>query len=195
MKLTDRYKFLEPVAGGKVSTFLARDSSSGKRVLVHIFKSQPLGTGQPSALSVLEMFRRLAPNPPGLVLQAGTDEKDYRAYIIAEVPAAVALQEWVRLYKLHSNTTQTNDAEAEPGVLEPSSEFSIGSGGATTVPLESIEGTEGMIYPTKLSAFPMPAPSDSGSQREAPEKLPEAGADRAVPFGASSEESADKPGK
>ena len=68
MKFGEKYELLESLTTGAVETFIANDKVRGERVLVHILHGDPQKPNQPTVQWVLDSFRRVAPEPVGLVL-------------------------------------------------------------------------------------------------------------------------------
>ena len=67
MKFGEKYELLESLTTGAVETFVANDKIRGERVLVHILHGDPQKPNQPTVQWVLDSFRRVAPEPVGLV--------------------------------------------------------------------------------------------------------------------------------
>jgi hypothetical protein len=106
MKFANKYELFELLTTGTVETFLARDSKSSERLLVHIFESAQQRTDQPTIQWVLESFRGVAPVPPGLVVDAGRYTGTAYAYLVTKLPEEAALQAWVKSYEAHQKTRQ-----------------------------------------------------------------------------------------
>jgi hypothetical protein len=121
MKFGEKYELLESLTTGGVETFVANDKVRGERVLVHIIEGEAQKPNQPTAQWVLEAFRRVAPEPPGLVLETGRYSGTLYAYLVTKMPDEAALQGWVRLYR--SQARETQEIPASPGKLTPESEF------------------------------------------------------------------------
>ena len=75
-------------------------------MLVHILHCDPQKPNQPTVQWVLEAFRRVAPEPVGLVLEAGRYSGTLYAYLVSKLPEDAALQGWVRQYKAQAQDTQ-----------------------------------------------------------------------------------------
>jgi len=106
MKFGEKYELLESLTTGGVETFVANDKVRGERVLVHILHCDPQKPNQPTVQWVLEAFRRVAPEPAGLVLEAGRYSGTLYAYLVSKLPEDAALQGWVRQYKAQAQDTQ-----------------------------------------------------------------------------------------
>ena len=106
MKFANKYELFEAVTSGRVETFFAKDLASGERVLLHIFEAPEKKPEQPTVLWVLESFRRVAPNPPGLVLETGRYSGTTYAYLVTKLPDNAALKLWTRSYESPGAETQ-----------------------------------------------------------------------------------------
>lgn len=107
MKFADKYELSDAVTSGRLETFLGRDVGSGERVLVHIFDAPVKQPGQPTVMWVLESFRALAPEAPGLVIAAGRYDGTNFAYLVTRVPDEAALRQWKQNYE--SSTAETRE--------------------------------------------------------------------------------------
>jgi len=128
MKFGEKYELLESLTTGGVETFVANDKIRGERVLVHILHCDPQRPNQPTVQWVLEAFRRVAPEPAGLVLEAGRYSGTLYAYLVSKLPEDAALEGWVRQYKAQAQDTQefprptanpTPESEASTAELSP----------------------------------------------------------------------------
>lgn len=106
MKFGEKYELLESLTTGGVETFVANDKIRGQRVLVHILHCDPQKPNQPTVQWVLDAFRRVAPEPAGLVLEAGRYSGTLYAYLVTKMPDEAALQGWVQLYRAKAPDTQ-----------------------------------------------------------------------------------------
>lgn len=106
MKFGDKYELLDSLTTGSVETFVANDKVRGERVLVHILHCDPQRPNQPTVQWVLDTFRRVAPEPAGLVLEAGRYSGTLYAYLITRLPDEAAVQAWVKQYKAQARDTQ-----------------------------------------------------------------------------------------
>src|ERR1700681_699952 len=106
MKFGEKYELLDSLTTGGVETFVANDKIRGERVLVHILHCDPQRPNQPTVQWVLEAFRRVAPEPAGLVLEAGRYSGTLYAYLVTKMPEQAALANWVRLYQGQGRDTQ-----------------------------------------------------------------------------------------
>ncbi len=105
MKFANKYELFEAVTSGRVETFFARDMASGERVLLHIFDAPEKKPDQPTVLWVLESFRKVAPDPPGLVLETGRYSGTTYAYLVTKLPDSAALKSWTQSYESHLKET------------------------------------------------------------------------------------------
>ena len=106
MKFANKYELFEAVTSGPVETFFAKDLASGERVVLHIFEAPEKKPDQPTVQWVLESFRRVAPDPPGLVLETGQYSGTTYAYLVTKLPDDAALQRWTQSYQSHEKETQ-----------------------------------------------------------------------------------------
>jgi len=114
MKFGEKYELLESLTTGAVETFVANDKVRGERVLVHILHGDPQKPNQPTVQWVLDSFRRVAPEPVGLVLETGRYSGTLYAYLVTKLPEETALRGWVRQYKAQARDTQEMPAPAAP---------------------------------------------------------------------------------
>jgi hypothetical protein len=119
MKFGDKYELLDSLTTGGVETFVANDKVRGERVLVHILHCDPQRANQPTVQWVLESFRRVAPEPAGLVLETGRYSGTLYAYVVTKLPEDAALRTWVQQYKAQARDTQ--EVPAPPAVPTPES--------------------------------------------------------------------------
>jgi len=105
MKFANKYELFEAVTSGPVETFFAKDLASGERVVLHIFEAPEKKPDQPTVQWVLESFRRLAPDPPGLVVETGQYSGTTYAYLVTKLPDDAALQRWTQSYQSHEKET------------------------------------------------------------------------------------------
>jgi hypothetical protein len=107
MKFLNKYELMEPVTSGAVETFVAREISSGERVIVHMFAGSEVLPDKPALQWALQSLRGLAPTPMGSVIEGGRYEQTSHAYLVTKFPAdPVALQHWIRFYRLQAEATQ-----------------------------------------------------------------------------------------
>jgi len=106
MKFGEKYDLQESLTTGGVETFIANDKIRGERVLVHILHCDPQKPNQPTVQWVLESFRRLAPEPAGLVLETGRYSGTLYAYLVTKLPDDAALHTWVQQYESRARDTQ-----------------------------------------------------------------------------------------
>jgi hypothetical protein len=117
MKFADKYELFEAVTTGRLETFTGEDVARGERVLVHIFDAPIKKADQPTVLWVLESFRALAPEPPGLVIATGRYGATSYAYLVTQVPDDLALQQWKRAYE--SSTAETHEIPVPQEAIAP----------------------------------------------------------------------------
>jgi hypothetical protein len=110
MKFGEKYDLQESLTTGGVETFVANDKIRGERVLVHILHCDPQKPNQPTVQWVLESFRRLAPEPAGLVLETGRYSGTLYAYLVTKLPEETALRRWVQQYESQPRDTRETPA-------------------------------------------------------------------------------------
>jgi hypothetical protein len=106
MKFSEKYELRESLTTGAVETFVANDKVRGERVLVHIVECAPQTSEQNSAAWALESFRKLAPEPPGPVLETGKYRPPKYAYVVVKPSDEAAIKAWVRRYELLAEETK-----------------------------------------------------------------------------------------
>jgi hypothetical protein len=114
MKFGDKYELVNSVTVGPVETFVAKDIRRGESVLVHILECGEQKPNQPTVQWVMEAFRSIAPEPAGLVLEAGRYSGTLYAYLVTQLPEEDALRRWVERYKLQMQETQEIAAPLPP---------------------------------------------------------------------------------
>jgi hypothetical protein len=127
MKFANKYELFEAVTSGRVETFFAKDLASGERVLLHIFEAPEKKPDQPTVQWVVEAFRKVAPDPPGLVLETGRYGATTYAYLVTKLPDNAALQHWTQSYESYVAETQEVAIWSEgisPGPPAASKDFS-----------------------------------------------------------------------
>ena len=118
MKFGEKYELLESLTTGAVETFIANDKVRGERVLVYILHGDPQKPNQPTVQWVLDSFRRVAPEPVGLVLETGRYSGTLYAYLVTKLPEETALRGWVKQYKAQARDTQEIPAPLAPPTPE-----------------------------------------------------------------------------
>ncbi len=83
-------------------------------MLVHILHGDPQKPNQPTVQWVLDSFRRVAPEPVGLVLETGRYSGTLYAYLVTRLPEEAALRSWVKQYKAQARDTQEMPAPSAP---------------------------------------------------------------------------------
>ena len=98
MRSIGKYDLLEAIAGGDVEVFLAEEIRTRLRRLVCIigWKDDPK---PPSTRDILQTFRRLAPDPPGVIIDSGQDAASRCVYLVTSYPSdPLAIETWVKAY-------------------------------------------------------------------------------------------------
>ena len=129
MKFAEKYELLESLTTGTIETFAANDKVRGERVLVHIVECAPQKPDQTTAEWALESFRKLAPDPPGPVLETGKYSGVKYAYVVTKPADETMVRAWVRRYelqvedtketKVHTLKTEFSAPAAAPRVAPP----------------------------------------------------------------------------
>jgi len=112
MKFSEKYELLETLTTGAIETFVANDKVRGERVLVHIVECAPQKDDQTTTEWVLQSFRRLAPDPPGPVLETGKYSGVKYAYVVTKPVDETLVKAWVRRYELQAEDTKETKAHA-----------------------------------------------------------------------------------
>jgi len=188
MKFAEKYELLESLTTGAVETFFANDKVRGERVLVHILRCDPRKPTQPTVQWVLEAFRRLAPEPTGLVLEAGPYSGTLYAYLVTKLPDEAALRVWVLQYEARPRDTQeipapvplrAPEAAAPPADIPPKQSSPVA--GPVTQLLRSFElppkpGASSAptkpMEPTLRSPSPQPPPAQPRQPQPPPNVNP-----------------------
>ena len=124
MKFTAKYEIVELLASGRVSTFLVRDRTTQDEFVVHTFDCPAMPPGNSQQPGIFKHFASLAPSPAGRILEVGFDEASASAYVVTNLPAAAALQNWIRSYRAFAEgkaagaTTVDENATAELSATE-----------------------------------------------------------------------------
>jgi len=184
MRFLDKYELLEPVSGGPVETFTARDLKTGQRLIVHLFSVPDMPLLDLNVERAVELFSRIAPAPLEPVVAGGRYEQTSHAYLITEIPAEASdLQGWITSY--HANMRSTAVPEGLPNSEDKAQlkgvnlmgDFTRAFLSAATADLDIKEGAErsdgwssrpaGPFSKEFLSGFE-PAPADPGTVPKAP---------------------------
>src|ERR1700689_3887480 len=149
MKFGEKYELLESLTTGAVETFVANDKVRGERVLVHILHGDPQKPNQPTVQWVLDSFRRVAPEPVGLVLETGRYSGTLYAYLVTKLPEETALRAWVKQYR-----AQARDTQEIPGPPAPPTPESK----AQTAEVAVKDLPQRPVSVTPVPGFPAPVP-------------------------------------
>lgn len=199
MKFGEKYELLESLTTGAIETFAANDRIRGERVLVHIVDCAPQKPDQTTAEWVLESFRRLAPEPPGPVLETGKYSGTKYAYVVTKPADETALKAWIRRYELQAQETketrvhaieaESSGTAAIPPVASPVLTPSA-SKGPGQAPGQMTQLFRDFDTLAKSKAREPIAPAQPRSQAGASTSLPgESGLHAAVPWDAASAKS------
>jgi hypothetical protein len=164
MKFVEKYELLESLTTGAVETFVANDKLRGERVLVHILDCEPEKPNQPTVQWVLESFRRVAPEPAGLVLETGRYSGTLYAYLVTKMPDAAALRGWVEQYKAQVRDTQ----EIPVPVAKPTPESQAPTAAVTPAEPPRVPGLVTQLFRDFDLKAKSGAPSPPPKQTEEP---------------------------
>jgi hypothetical protein len=173
MKFLNKYELMEPVTGGAVETFVAREIASGERVIVHMFAGSEVLPDKPALQWALQSLRGLAPTPMGSVIEGGRYEQTNHAYLVTKFPAdPVALQHWIKFYTLQAQSTQPTlgtpvplpstvrlkpaQSGSEKTNQQPVGEFTKAFFGSATADVDS-QSSSSSHTPSEREAVPDPA--------------------------------------
>ena len=126
MKFADKYELFDAITTGRLEAFKGREVASSKPVLVHIFEAPVKRPDQPTVQWVMESFRVVAPEPPGLVIATGRYDGTSYAYLVTQVPDDAALQRWTEAYESSNATTRevSIDRKVIEAATPPTAAFS-----------------------------------------------------------------------
>ena len=124
MRSIGKYDLLEAIAGGDVEVFLAEEIRTRLRRLVCIirWKDDPK---PPSTRDILQAFRQLAPDPPGVIIDSGQDAASRSVYLVTSYPSdPLAIETWVKAYevfaeKRRGDASKGSDEVTQGFVSEP----------------------------------------------------------------------------
>jgi hypothetical protein len=114
MEFSEKYELMESLTTGAVESFAAKNKARGERVLVHILQCDPQKPNQPTVQWVMEAFRKVAPEPAGIVIETGRYGGTAYAYVVTTLPDDAALHAWVQRYNAQNLETQ----DLEPQQIE-----------------------------------------------------------------------------
>jgi hypothetical protein len=164
MEFADKFELSDEVTTGRVETFVGRDVANGERVLVYIFDAPPKKPGQPTVQWVLESFRAIAPDPPGVVVATGKYAGTTYAYLVTQVPDDVVLRQWTQSYE--SFATGAREIPIRPKNIPVESAVTLSFSRANERGAE----TQGPAHPpadaARFSGLPSPAEIDANVSME-----------------------------
>jgi hypothetical protein len=112
MEFSEKYELMESLTTGAVESFAAKNKARGESVLVHILQCEPQKPNQPTVQWVLEAFRKVAPEPAGVVLETGRYSGTTYAYVVTTLPDDAALRAWVQRYNEQNPETREVETHA-----------------------------------------------------------------------------------
>jgi hypothetical protein len=169
MKFANKYELFESVTSGRVETFFAKDLASGQRVLLHIFEAPEKKPDQATVQWVLESFRKVAPDPAGLVIETGRYSGTTYAYLVTKLPDTATLERWRESYEASAIKIQAIATRSEPALpahpakgrdLSPPSER----------PLDKSTPLRHASPPGEITAAFSPSPANARSEASSPGK-------------------------
>jgi hypothetical protein len=96
MRFLNKYDLQEPTTAGPLKIYEASETETGRRLLIEILEWQEV-PAEASTLHILERFSQAAPDPPGIILDAGRIEQTNQIYLVTTFPADLSsLQRWVK---------------------------------------------------------------------------------------------------
>jgi hypothetical protein len=114
MRFLNRYDLQEPITAGPLKVYEALEPDTGVRRLIQILEWKEV-PAEVSTLQVLEQFRQTAPDPPGIILDAGRIEKTNQIYLVTSFPAdPSSVQRWVNSYLAKSGAVATEPMPVVP---------------------------------------------------------------------------------
>ena len=85
MEFLSKYELRERITSGPIEVFLSQELRTGLSRLVHVLEWKE-NSEDLSSQEILELIRRWAPEPPGIILEAGRDPKIPYAYLVTLFP-------------------------------------------------------------------------------------------------------------
>ena len=99
MEFLSKYELRERITSGPIEVFLSQELRTGLSRLVHVLEWTE-NSQDVTSPEILRLIRRWAPEPPGIILEAGRDPKISYAYLVTTLPAdPLAVQAWVQSYE------------------------------------------------------------------------------------------------
>ena len=98
MRFLDKFDLQDLVTAGPLKVYEALESQTGLRRLVQIleWKEVPVDV---STLQILEHFGQTAPEPPGIIVDAGRVEKTNQIYLVTSFPDdRSSVERWINTY-------------------------------------------------------------------------------------------------
>ena len=99
MEFLSKYELRERITSGPIEVFLSQELRTGLSRLVHVLEWTE-NSQDVTSPEILKLIRRWAPEPPGIILEAGRDPKISYAYLVTTLPVdPLAVQAWVQSYE------------------------------------------------------------------------------------------------
>ena len=118
MRSIGKYDLLEAIAGGDVEVFLAEEIRTRLRRLVCVirWKDDPK---PPSTRDILQAFRQLAPDPPGVIIDSGQDAASRSVYLVTSYPSdPLAIETWVKAYEVFAEKRRGGASKGSDDVTQ-----------------------------------------------------------------------------
>ena len=118
MKFLSKYQLRERITGRPVEVYLAQEVRSGLSRLVHVLEWKE-DSEEVTSQKFLEQICRFAPQPPGIILEAGKDRDTPQAYLVTTLPVdPLAIQAWVQSYESADKRASSGKPLRIPQILE-----------------------------------------------------------------------------
>jgi len=114
MRFLNKYDLLEPITAGPLKVYEALEPDTGLRRLVQVLEWKEV-PADVSTLQVLEQFKQTAPDPPGIILDAGRVEATNQIYLVTSFPAdPLSVRRWVNSYLARSGAVASEAMPVSP---------------------------------------------------------------------------------
>jgi len=121
MRFLSKYELMEQLTLGKLETYSAHRIGGGERLLVHLFSLPTVSATELSNLELLQALERIAPLPPGPIVDAGRYDDGSQAFVVSKLPPEPgALQTWLESYRAQTAQKESTAELPElPGRSKP----------------------------------------------------------------------------
>src|SRR6266849_757481 len=118
MEFLSKYELRERITSGPIEVFLSQELRTGLSRLVHVLEWKE-DSEVVTSTEILALIRRWAPEPPGVILEAGRDPQIPYAYLVTTLPAdPLAVQAWVQSYERLAKEVRGNSLAKALQALE-----------------------------------------------------------------------------